>query len=332
MDKLSLSNTNISVLATEDLTSSYAFEGQEKIPMLKIDLHSDLTYSGTYFQLFNESDNYHTDITSGIKRIWAYLDSESGSYPNSNTFDDSTDTFLSSSSTWECPETDTFLMSSNCTSLSNIEIPQGYSTMYILYSAGQESLDENFRIELSDIASDLTTVVTGGNLPSPQISADIDIVAKKLETSDISISATQSSVYPIDEPTTSFNIQITIENNSADDLVISNVKPKIYSAAINGLDISYEFDLILSDDSQNSLSETASAGDTLIFDFDAQHITEYTSGKAYIDAYIEYSIDGENDEVLIFERYYDTSWKMAATNVTTGLTSDDLIELDLQQD
>tara|TARA_A100001015_G_scaffold88136_1_gene98087 strand:- start:649 stop:3993 length:3345 start_codon:yes stop_codon:yes gene_type:complete len=330
--QLTLTNTNVSVLEVSDLTPSYAYEGQTKIPIIKIDLHSDSTYSGSFFQLFNESDNYIDDITTGVKRIWAYIDTTSGAYPNTNTFDPSVDTFLTSSSTWECPATDTFLKSSNCTSLSNIEIPQGYSTIYVLYSAGQESNDQNFRLELSQISSDLTTIVTGGNLPNPQIAADLNIISKKLESSDITISATQSGTYPISDATKTFDIDIVINNNSTANLVISNVKPKVYSSAINGLDISYEFTTSVSSESSNTIGNTVNAGETFSISFDATHSTQFSAGKGYVDLYLEYSIQGENNEILIFERFYDTEWKMAGTNNTPGLTSSDLIEIDLKQD
>ena len=68
-------------------------------------------------------------------------------------------------------------------------------------------------MELSQISSDLTTIVTGGNLPNPQIAADLNIISKKLESSDITISATQAGTYPISDATKTFDIDILINNN-----------------------------------------------------------------------------------------------------------------------
>ena len=330
-DNLTLVNTNVSVLNVEDLTApqSHEYEGQTKIPMLKVDLHSDQTYSGTYFQLINDDDNFTDDITSGVKRIWAYLDSSSGNYPNNNTFDENDDRFLTSSSTWECPETNTFLKSSNCTALTNIEIPQGFSTLYILYSAGQESTNENFRMELDVINSDTTTLVTGGNLPAPQIAASISIQDKIINSQNISLEVTQNDSYPIDNAKNNFDIDIDITNPSNKNIRIIDVKPKIYSSSINGLDISYEFESVKSTGPSLPNSNFTGPGDTFSISYRTKHETQFTSGKGYVDVYIEYETEAEPNKKITFERYFKSEWKMAATNSTPGLSNTDLIEIDL---
>ena len=59
--------------------------------------------------------------------------------------------------------------------LSNIEIPQGESTIFILYSMGQNSVGNNPRAKLLDVSSSSAGVIVGGILPAPEISATINL-------------------------------------------------------------------------------------------------------------------------------------------------------------
>ena len=330
--EITLTETNVSILDIESISPDTAYEGQEKIPMLAIHLEAQTEYSSSYFQLFNENDSYLEDLTSGVKRIWLYLESDESYELEDSSFDEDDDIFLSSSSTWECPTTDDFLTNRNCTSVSNFTIPEDESKMYILYSAGQESQGRTLKLQLYDVDSDILTLTTGGSLPTPQTPAMVTINAKVLNKTDVTISAEQDDVFPIADPSVSFNVTISITNNdSSSTITLFNIEPKVYSTSISGLDISYEFDFDLSDLSDDFEDVELGPGESGEYTFEVNYSTQYTDGTGYLDAYIEYYIDDGTD-LIMFERFYDVAWEMAAQNGISGYDVDDFIEIHLEED
>ncbi|MGA0277532.1 MAG: T9SS type A sorting domain-containing protein, partial [Candidatus Kariarchaeum pelagius] len=111
---------------------------------------------------------------------------------------------------------------------------------------------------------------------------------------------------------------------------INQFEPKFYLSEKGGMDISYEFNTSLA--TAEVIPFTINNGETKDFNFNASHNIPYSQGVTVIDAYVEYSKEGESDN-LRFIRYQSGSgdWNLITSqqkvyerNIISNMTSADI--------
>ena len=312
---VSLSEESVSIVRVNDISPENVFLGQEKVPMLQIELQSNGTVASASFEIRNTGGSFQTD-GRGVKKIWVYRDnSPLGSFSE-------TDEFVSAENIYS---------SSTIAQVTDITFENTSEIFLVLYDMGQHNggssdnpLSTSFiKAQLNDITgigesgADFGLV---GQVPLPVISAGVTVSQTLIDDVTLTVFGSVTDV------TTSLDLTIEFSNDSGTDIDIEDITPKVYSNDISGSDISYEFNLELIDDFEFPV--TISDGQTASFDFRVRHVSQISDGSGILDAMFHYTapdvIDPPSSSVLISRhRTGTTSWRSAALEtITLALFSD----------
>ena len=296
--EIDLQQTNITLRGVTDIAPASALEGQVKVPVLAFELNSETAIPSSAITIYNHQSTF-SELNQGISRVSLYLDQDQDKVL------DSTDTFLSSTRRFEYPSE---------AKLAAVPIVQGENHYLVLYDVGQEGLasSTNIRAQVSKVEGDLGAfILLGGQVPAPFEAGKLQIQSAILARPAISLGAT-----PAPEKT-SFNITISVSNQSGSNVVLEDVQPKFYLDALSGKDISFEFSSF--DKGQNSFPLSLLNGETKLFNFEVLHRDAASSGATFLDSYVKYQA-GDGSAVL--QRYEGKSeWKPGASALSSFVIS-----------
>lgn len=312
---VSLSEESISIVSVKNISPQSVFLGQEKVPMLQVELQTNGTVTSASFEIRNPGGSFQTD-GRGVKKIWVYRDNSP-----LGTFSD-TDEFVSAENTYT---------SSTIAQVSNVTFENTSETFLILYDMGQNN-SGNLNNPLSTAfikaqLNDITGIGASGSafglvgqVPLPVIPASVTVNQTLID--DITLTAFGS----VTDLTSTLDLTIEFSNDSGSDIDIEDITPKVYLNDISGDDISYEFNLELVDD--YVFPVTIPNGQTASFDFDVRHVSRISDGSGILDATLHYTVPGvidpESSSVLVSRRRTGaSSWRSAALEtITLALFSD----------
>ena len=288
---VSFSDTNISLSDIRDITPTTVYEGQEKVPMLYIELDVNTTVQTASFEINNSLGNFYGN-SDGITKVWIYRDA------NDNKVFDSDDTFVTSTSSFDNSST-------QVVSVGNIQTIQGVNGFLLLYDLGSNMLGEDAAAQLNTISVSGGSAIIGGVFPSPDSAALIrDVQQKPLDQFTIDNTT-------VSDATSTFNLTLSIQNNSGKTISVLDYAPKFYLNDIGGLDISYEFTILPISNTTFSLNNGASNS----VGFQVSHSSPVSDGAAVVDGYIRYTGDGDSDSI-IYQRFLDNNdlWQSAVSD------------------
>jgi len=304
------SEINLSVVDVTEISPASVIEGQIRVPVLSIYLQSDATFPSASFTISNPRKSF-LENNRGVTQVWIYSeDPDEVDYA----FDDDEDTFMSATSTFE---------STSTAILSGVSIDEGDNYYLVLYDYGMNAVDnsDDIQARLSSISGDeenSTTLILAGNLPDPAVPESITVEEALFDSISLEISEID------DGDSVSYNVALTITNNTAEAIVVESLIPKVYLDDISGNDISYQFDSNLE---SGTLPFTITAGDTETLDYIMGHDVQISDGTAIIDAFLRYQVTTTMNAKR--ERYLSTDddWVSAVVNVgTISLTQTDSTE------
>lgn len=302
-----LTETNLQIVSTEALSSGSdtAYDGQLKVPMLYLNFKSETISQSGKLTILNNQANFFSRA-DGVTKVWVYSDD------NENKILDDGDKFLRSTSKFD---------DLRIAELENIEFSLN-NHFLILYDIGLLASETGvpFSAQIQNIEIEGGTSSVSGVLPTVEVAkvTPIDNLLKTLTIEDVS----QGSV--------TFNIRLKMKNESGVNLTINQFEPKFYLSEKGGMDISYEFNTSLA--TAEVIPFTINNGETKDFNFNASHNIPYSQGVTVIDAYVEYSKEGESDN-LRFIRYQSGSgdWNLITSqqevyerNIISNMTSADI--------
>tara|TARA_B100000427_G_scaffold156096_1_gene129702 strand:+ start:1051 stop:4179 length:3129 start_codon:yes stop_codon:yes gene_type:complete len=278
---IDLTDTVIQIVETQDISPSNVYDGETKVPMLYLKFRSDSQVQTGRVKIKNSQANFYSK-SNGVKKVWIYEDK------NSNKELDNGDKFLRSTTKFTDPKEAV---------LENIEF-NFENEFLILYDVGllasEQGSRKSFASQINDIEIVDGTTSVSGVLPSLEV-AEVNPVNNPL---------TSIQVVNVTETTTTFNIEFQIENQSGINLNINEIKPKFYLGDKGGLDISYEFNTSISNES-GSEAFTLNNGEVKVINFNCLHQIAYSQGSVIIDAYVNYQKVGSPNQEIILQRYQD---------------------------
>ncbi|RAP37781.1 hypothetical protein DID80_03440 [Candidatus Marinamargulisbacteria bacterium SCGC AAA071-K20] len=292
--EVDVAETTVTLRNVESVAPLSAVEGELKVPMLWMDVSSseENEISSTSFTIRNSKRTF-SKVNQGITKVWVYSDN------NNNKQLDSSDTYLSSTVKFE---------STSEAILYGIPIKANDSSFLVLYDIGREAFEvsQNIRCQISDItAASGQSITLGAILPSPMEAASVVVVKSRLEAPSISFSS------PVTNPeVSSFSLQMSIANDTGNDLVINNVSPKFYLSSLGGTDISYEFDV---DKQTRSIAfpHTLGPAESIGLSYRILHARAISEGVVYVDSAVEYK--SPNNTAASVERYLSQEeWRPGA--------------------
>jgi hypothetical protein len=272
---ISRTNVFISSSASAAPSPNRVVKGQQKVPMLAISVRSDNVFPSASITITNESGTYFTN-GRGVSKVWLYKDSAP-----LGTFD-SNDTYISSNGS---------LVNSSQVTLPGLALDTGLNYFLVLYDIGQNAtLDTDItkpsvRAQLSAMASvGTTSLLLGGEVPNPKTPA---MVAIGTQNASIRISSEAFS------ETATFTVRIAVKNLTSSTMTIQDVRPRFYSGAISGVDVSNMFNYVLSP----ALALSVPANQTVTFSFAVKLVRPTQVGTVIGDGYLKYLV-GTNEAVL----------------------------------
>lgn len=306
---VSLSEESISIVGVNDISPSSVFLGQEKVPMLQIELQSNGSVTSASFEIRNTGGSFQTD-GRGVKKIWVYRDNTP-----LGVFDEE-DEFVSADNTFT---------SSTIAQVSNITFDNTSETFLVLYDLGQNNggsssdpLSTSFiKAQLNDISGvgdSGTDFGLVGQVPLPVIAASVTVNQTLVDDVTLTVFGSVTDV------TSTLDLTIEFSNDSGQDIEIESISPKVYLNDISGNDISYEFNLELVDDFEFPVE--INDGQTASFDFDVRHVTQISDGSGILDASFTYTVPSITDPPtfsVLISRYRTgaSTWSSAALSTIT---------------
>jgi hypothetical protein len=289
---IAFSDTNIALSDIQDIAPTTVYEGQEKVPMLYVEINAETNVQTASFEIKNSLGNFYGNST-GITRVWVYRD------VNANKVFDDSDTFVTSTSSFSNNST-------QLVSVSNIEMILGVNRFLLLYDMGSNMEGQDAAAQLNSVSVTGGSATIGGVFPSPDSPALVSGVQAKPLSSFTLDNAT------ITDASVTFNLTLTLQNNSGKTIDVLEYYPKFYLNDIAGLDISYEFTVV----STNSTSFSLLDGASTSVGFQVRHSNAFSQGSAIVDGYIRYTGNGDADSILL-QRYLDGNdlWKSAVSQV-----------------
>jgi hypothetical protein len=292
-----------------DISPTFGFQGQIKIPMLDVFLNSDVENTNGTITILNETQTFLTN-SKGVSKVWVYKDGndELSIAPN-NIYDDN-DKFQSS-----------FRVGSDEHSVSeitldNLNISDGENRFFVLYDLGQNAsrpisqstASNNIRAQVNGMGNnDGDTITLGGVLPAPTLAASLTPMVNKINV--LSISAPQ--VGDTSDVRVSFNVSMSLKNNSNEDIGVTEFFPRVFLSGIFGNEITSEFNV----STLQSFPVTVNAGQSLSITYVMRHTNVLSQGTATLDGYTEFRTAG--GDLGVATRYQGDNgvWFAAADSV-----------------
>ena len=267
---VNLSALTLRLDSATDISPEITVRGQTKIPMLAFSVEASTSITSANVSIFNVGGTYNP-LNQGVSKVWLYRDE------NSNQALDSGDTLLTVNST---------LSNQSTATLSGISMFTGFNHFLVLYDIGflapLSVLNEpnTIRAEFDTIQTTGSTIIFGGQ--SLEV-AQVSVLPQPIKITNIEIDSLQQGTYLV----SSFNVRVTVQNTSDQDVQINQFYPRVYkSSNLGGTNISSEFSSIFA----GSLQTTILAGATNIYTFSTKHSNPITEGTARVDAYLSYSL------------------------------------------
>jgi hypothetical protein len=304
------SETNLSVEEVLEIAPESVIEGQIKVPMLSITLQSTASFPSTSFTILNPFDTF-LENNRGVTQVWVYK--EDANLVNYEL--DDTDTFENAISTFD---------DTSKAIINGISIDNGDNYFLVLYDFGMNSTEktEKIQAQLSTIEgseTNDTTLILAGNLPAPTVPNSVAVEEAFIESISIAVSKID------DDDTTSYNVTISVTNNTEEIIILESIAPKTYLDDISGNDISYQFTSTLTSDIEFPYPLAVDAKLSAVYILG--HNIQLSDGSAVIDTYIEYQATSTMNAKR--ERYLGTSdeWIAAVEEEKSiDLTGSDTIE------
>ena len=296
-----LTDTVIQIVETQDISPSTVFDGETKVPMLYLKFRSDSQVQTGRVRIKNSQANFYSNA-NGVKKIWIYEDK------NSNKTLDAGDKFLRSTTKFTDPKEAV---------LENIEF-NFENEFLILYDVGLLASEQGKQFAAQIAANGLEivdgTTSVSGVLPSIEVA----------EVTPVNNLLTSIEILNVTEKTTTFNVEFQIENKSGINLNINEIKPKFYLGDKGGLDISYEFNTSIANET-GSETFILNNGEFKVINFSCSHQIAYSQGSVIIDAYVNYQKVGSPNQEIILQRYQDGlgDWNLVGSSSFERLITSD---------
>ena len=289
--KVDIITLNLNLKYTIDITSPNVVQGQVKVPVLAMKISSDTDVTSASIVIKNSQATFLNNDT-GVTKVWVYRDE------NNNNLIDDTDTFLAATSTFVTPDKAT---------LSNVKLIQGENYLLLLYDIGRiASLDDNkigAQVESITVEKSSSTVVFGGEVPSPRVPATLTINPSSFSIDTITVDNTVVS-----DISSTFNVTVKISNVSTADIQVYDVAPRFYMNNVNGQDISYQFKIT----PNTAFPITVAQGTSRTVAFTVNPKTLVATGNAYIDGFVYYKVDTSKYAAVYRYIGQDGFWHLAA--------------------
>jgi len=276
---IDLKNTNvyISSIAIVTPTPNTVIRGQIKVPMLYITLNSKDSVASTSITIKNDSNTFFTN-SSGVNKVWLYSDEAP-----LGTFG-AEDKFLSSNDR---------LINATSATLGSVPIYSGVNRMWVLYDIGQvaDIRASSIRAQLASLASSAgsTSILLGGEVPSPKEPAIVSIANKNL-----SLSGVFTNLSAQNGLSQSTDFEMTLTNSSGSSISINDMRPRFYLNSISGKDISYQFQI----SANATTSFNIPANGTKTITYTVKHLSPATKGSVIVDGYVLYKTSNGLSAVL----------------------------------
>ena len=285
-----LNDTNVFLKEYADISPQSVVEGQEKIPMLYLNLQSESDIAASTFQITNDQNTFLVN-NFGVVKIWIYEDIN-----NNKVYDAAVDSIVKTHTVLENDPV-------NNIEITNIALSSGENKFLILYDAGLKSAGSNLKAQLRSVTAEAITY--GSPELRPIIPASVSVIQKSTDINNIVANSIGSA-------TSSFNISLSIVNNHSSEITVKEFRPRIYHSNISGRDITSEFSF----STIANFPQTLPSGETLIVNFITQHSNPLSTGTGIVDAYALYGLGATNNAYISRYQGKSKAWFPGAIQST----------------
>ena len=275
---VTLQSLNLRLDTVTDISPASTVRGQTKVPMLAFTLEASTSITSGNITISNVGGTFNR-FHQGVSKVWLYRDE------NSNQTWDTEDTLLTVNDT---------LPDQYEVELPGLTMNTGLNHFIVLYDIGflapltADGAANTVRAEFEALKASGTGLIFGGG--SLTVAA-VSVQDKPLHVTNLVVDALSQGTYL----TTTFNVEMTLENTSDTDIEITEFYPRVYqSSNLGGPNISSEFSAVLNATLPIILPANTSADYT----FSTKHNTPITGGTARLDAYLNYTVDGSGEGTL----------------------------------
>lgn len=305
--RVDLLQSNLYISAVTSIAPDLALQGETKVPMLYVQIQSDLqgasipSASVSIRNAVTTGLNQFSGLNLGISRVWLYRDED-----GDQALDD-TDTLVASRR---------ISSSDSSTLVTLFSVPFTVDRLHnflVLYDVGQLAVttSNSAQSQLSNIESDgATSLVFSGDRPAPAVPALLEVAAKQLRVDKVEVLS--SSAFP------TFNVKISLTNLSDEELFLvtpNGTIPRFYLANVGGTDISSEFDLTVNNAQILSLAARA----TGFVQYGAVVKRQVSEGTVIVDASSEYI--APSGRIASVSRYFGPGQTWVSGGVITDSIS-----------
>lgn len=297
-----LVDVNVSVEEVENISPTFAVQGQIKVPMLYMDILTDQDFPSATVTIDNESQTFLANST-GATKVWLYRDD----VPNKQL--DPGDTLIGSrevTSSGTPGRIDIF----------SVPLFQGTTPIMVMYDIGQIAQVTglpNIRAQLARIAGSNNTqaIVFGGQVPAPNEAASVIVQAAKMN-----IPSVNATVGVGENPASAtFNVLIDIQNLTTADIQLTKLIPRFYLTNVSGQDITSEFTIVTA----SATNILVSANSTYQASFFVRHTNTVSKGAVVVDGYAEYEVGSGQRAAISRYQGLNNVW-FAAADITDQIT------------
>ena len=278
--RVDLLQSNLYISSVKSIAPDLALQGEIKVPMLYVQIQSDLQGSSIPSASVSIRNavatglNQFSGLNLGISRVWLYRDEDGDQLL------DDTDTLVASRR----------ISSSDSSTLVKLfSIPFTVDRLHnflVLYDVGQLAVttSNSAQSQLSNIESDgETSLVFSGDRPAPAVPALLQVAAKQLRIDSVTV--------PDDADVNSpdgFEVTIKLTNLSNEELFLvtpNGTIPRFYLSNVGGQDISSEFTTTLD---QFGLPLSIGANGSVTITYEVSLNRQVSEGTVIVDASSEY--------------------------------------------
>ncbi len=241
---VTLINTNLGYANIVDVSPTTINRGAIYVPMIAGDFTAAINLDNIIFTVANDGGTYSSTGT-GVSSVALFRDL------NSNNHVDTADVLLVSTANFS---------SATQVSLPGFSLSQGTHHLILAYDLGpQASLTSlNIRSKISSVTSPSSDVVLSGDLPIPRAGVLSTAIVGLLQVNRVSADVSQ-----VNNLSGTFNVDVEIQNNSAQAVTLSMLYPRFYETTLGGTDLSAEYGFVATFNTPISIN--ASVGSTYNF-------------------------------------------------------------------
>ncbi len=296
----STSLVDIAIHSVTELVPSYCYQGEQKVPLLKISLHDYTSYNDIKMSIKNTIGSFYgTD--NGIKRVWLVND------VNADNIYTAADEIMAVTRSFQ---------DATIAELTTIALVKNHDyNLLVLADVGMgypvQNPNNNLWAQLLTISSNTTSIVSG-IFPQPSLAAMTYVTTNKFSiisvTADTAIYATQN---------TPFEINVRISNKFAQSITITDIWPQFYKETLGGLNLSYQYRMTPLSFSTPFIVPPLATTDVK---FSVIGIGTQTQTKLIAGAVIHFSSSTGNHHMIVDRYFNDPNWINAGTNQAINVT------------